>query len=60
LAIEHMALWRGIQHEYYQAMHRLFTQPEVQPSWKYFIKKKAEAEADKTEDKTEEKAEETT
>jgi hypothetical protein len=58
LAIEHMALWRGVQHEYYRAMHRLFTQPEAQPSWEYFIKKKAEV--DETEDKTEEQTEEKT
>jgi hypothetical protein len=38
LAIEHMSLWRGVKHEYYQAMHRLFVEPERQPSWGFFSK----------------------
>jgi hypothetical protein len=48
-AIEHMSLWRGVQHEYHQAMHRLLTDPENQPSWRYFVKN---SKAEKTEETT--------
>jgi hypothetical protein len=58
LALEHMALWRGVQHEYYLAMYRLFTQPEAQPSWEYFSKNKAAG--NETEAKTEERTEKST
>jgi hypothetical protein len=41
LAIEHMAIWRGVQHQYYLAMVRLFYAPEGEKSWMYFDKVKA-------------------
>jgi hypothetical protein len=40
LAIEHMAIWRGVQHQYYLAMIRLFYAPEDEKSWLYFDKVK--------------------
>ena len=42
MAIEHMSLWRGVQHEYTQAMHRLLVDPESQPSWGFHLPKKEE------------------
>jgi hypothetical protein len=43
-AIEHMAVWRGTSHQYFQAMVRLVYDPEKEKSWLYFDKMK-EAEA---------------
>jgi hypothetical protein len=40
LAVEHMIVWRGTFHQYYQAMIRLMTEPEKEKSWKYFEKVK--------------------
>jgi hypothetical protein len=40
LAIEHMIVWRGSYHQYYQAMLRLLGQPEKEKSWLYFEKVK--------------------
>jgi hypothetical protein len=40
LAIEHMAIWRGVEHQYYLAMVRLFYAPEGEKSWLYFDKMK--------------------
>jgi hypothetical protein len=40
LAVEHMAIWRGIEHDYYKAMNRLMLDPESQRSWRHFIDKK--------------------
>jgi hypothetical protein len=42
LAVEHMAIWRGTNHEYYKAMNRLMIDPENQRSWRHFADKKAE------------------
>jgi hypothetical protein len=45
LAVEHMMVWRGSFHQYYQAMVRLMMLPEKEKSWKYFEKvKKGEVE----------------
>jgi hypothetical protein len=38
LAMEHMAIWRGIHHQYYAAMMRLLYDPEKEKSWLYFDK----------------------
>jgi hypothetical protein len=40
LAVEHMAIWRGTNHDYYKAMNRLMLDPESQRSWRHFIDKK--------------------
>ena len=40
LAVEHMIVWRGTFHQYYQAMIRLMLAPEKEKSWKYFEKVK--------------------
>jgi len=40
LAVEHMAIWRGTDHDYYRAMHRLMLEPESQKSWRHFIDSK--------------------
>jgi len=37
-AIEHMAIWRGTGHQYFQAMVRLLYDPEKEKSWMYFEK----------------------
>jgi len=38
LAIEHMAIWRGISHQYYTAMVRMLYNPENEKAWLYFDK----------------------
>jgi SET domain len=40
-AIDHMAVWRGTSHQYFQAMVRLLYEPEREKSWMYFEKLKA-------------------
>ncbi|KAF2669111.1 hypothetical protein BT63DRAFT_250514 [Microthyrium microscopicum] len=40
LACEHMAIWRGTNHQYYQAMQRLLVNPEAERSWQYFARVK--------------------
>ena len=40
LSVEHMIVWRGTFHQYYQAMIRLMLAPEKEKSWKYFEKVK--------------------
>lgn len=42
LAIEHMAIWRGVRHQYYQAMQRLLYNPEKEKSWLYLSKARQE------------------
>ena len=44
LALEHMAIWRGVRHQYYQAMQRLMIAPEKEKSWLYITKAKEEQE----------------
>jgi len=41
LACEHMAIWRGTSHQYYQAMSRLLVAPEKERSWRYFERLRA-------------------
>lgn len=41
LALQHMAIWRGVRHQYYMAMQRLLVNPEKEKSWLYFDKLKA-------------------
>jgi hypothetical protein len=36
-AVEALALWRGENHLYYQAMNRLLLDPERHDSWRYMI-----------------------
>lgn len=49
LSLEHMAVWRGTQHHYYQAMLRLLYFPENEKSWKYFTKLNETIASGKTE-----------
>lgn len=42
LACEHMAIWRGVHHQYFQAMQRLIVQPEKEKSWMFFEKQRAQ------------------
>jgi hypothetical protein len=44
-AIEHMAIWRGTGHQYFQAMVRLLYDPEKEKSWLYFEKLTEAAQA---------------